>query len=62
MDTTNTNAEVIAKYYLDDRRQLCGVLRKIKSDIRTENSTIEALIHTCTFLRSTIHNDEYAGL
>ena len=55
---TNTNPEVIAKYYLDAVKQLGGVPRKMRSDDGTKNSTLEAL-HT--FLRSS-HNDENAGL
>ena len=54
---TNKNPEVIAKCYLDAVKQLGGVPRKIRSDNRTQNSTIEALQ---TFLRSS-HNDENAG-
>ena len=55
---TNTNPEVIAKYYLDAVKQLGGVPRKMRSDDGTENSTLEALQ---TFLRSS-HNNENAGL
>ena len=51
---TNTNPEVIAKYYLDAVKQLGGVPRKMRSDDGTENSTLEAL-HT--FLRSS-HNEQ----
>lgn len=56
--STNINAEVIAKYYLDAVKQVGGLPRKIRSDDRTENSLVAAL-HT--FLRSSL-DDENACL
>ena len=55
---TNNNPEVITKFYLDAIKQVGDLLRKVRSEDRTENSMVAA-VHT--FLRSS-HSDEDAGL